>query len=154
MGSVLTTHSGDSTEAAVLKALVAHGHRVLLPFSAWSPYDLLIDATTTFVRVQCKTGREGGGCVLFISCSTDHGRGRQDYRGRADVLAVFCPTLDQVYVVPVEECATRVTRLRLQPTRNGQRRRVRSAEHYEVACWRPSAAPSHSKRGREPAQPR
>jgi hypothetical protein len=109
---------------------------VLLPFSQHLPYDLVVHLPDgRFVRVQCKTGRERGGCVLFNSASTDHGRGRIDYRGRADVLAVYCPTLDEVYVVPVDEAAGYVTSLRVRPSRNNQRRGVRAADDHTLERW-------------------
>ena len=69
---------GNVTEAAVLAALVRHGHHVLIPFGDGLPYDLVVDAGDDLIRVQCKTGRLKGACVDFNSCSTDHGRGRQD----------------------------------------------------------------------------
>ena len=128
---------GDVTEAAVLAALVRHGLRVLLPFSADEPYDLVVDAGGgAFVRVQCKTGRQRpGGTVEFNSFGTDHGRGAQSYEGRADVFGVYCPALDRVFVVPVEETARSKTHLRLTPARNGQERRVRYADDFGVAEW-------------------
>jgi hypothetical protein len=128
---------GDVTEAAVLAALVRHGLRVLLPFSADEPYDLVVDAGGgAFVRVQCKTGRQRpGGTVEFNSFGTDHGRGAQSYQGRADVFGVYCPALDRVFMVPVEETARSKTHLRLRPARNGQERRVRYAEDFGVADW-------------------
>jgi hypothetical protein len=88
-----------------------------------------------FMRIQCKTGWERDGCVLFNSCSTDHGSGRRDYRGRADLFAVYFAARDEVYVVPVDAAATRTTRLRLRPAANAQSRYVRLAEDYRLHRW-------------------
>jgi hypothetical protein len=85
--------------------------------------------------VQCKSGRHKDGCVIFNSASTDHGRGNQTYAGRADVFGVYCPALDRVFVVPVERAATRSTRLRLRPSRNGQVRGINEAEEYALERW-------------------
>jgi hypothetical protein len=127
---------GDIAEAAVLAALVKLGLDVLMPFRQDGPYDLLVHLPgERFVRVQCKAGRERDGCVVFNSAGTDHGRGRLDYRGRADVFGVFCPSLDRVFIVPVEEAAGFMTTLRLHPSRNNQRRRVRDAESFAVERW-------------------
>lgn len=127
---------GDVTEAAVLWHLTKHGFDVLVPFRHDLPYDLVVaSAGAGFVRVQCKAGRLRRGSVVFNCASTDHGRGRLDYRGRADVFAVFCPELDQVFVVPVEEAAGRATALRVEPARNGQRRRTRDAAAYSLGRW-------------------
>jgi len=125
---------GEVTEGAVFGALVRHGCRVLIPFGQNQPYDLVVDrGEAGFVRIQCKTGWERDGCVLFNSCSTDHGRGRQDYRGRAELFAVYFADEDEVYLVPVAEAATRTTRLRLRATANGQSRGVRLAEDHRLA---------------------
>ena len=137
------------TEAAVLAALVHHGHEVLIPFGDGSSYDLVVDSGERMIRVQCKTGRLKGACVDFNSCSTDHGRGRQDYRGRADVFGVFCPAIDRVFIVPVDVAAGFVTRLRLEPARNNQRLRTHDAELYDVALWRPAASPFSAATGSE-----
>ncbi len=128
---------GDVTEAAVLAALVRHGLPVLLPFCADGPYDLVVDAGGgRFIRVQCKTGREtGSGGVVFNSLSTDHGRGARSYDGLADVFGVYCPALDRVFIVPVEQATRSKTHLRITPARNGQERRVRRAEDFGVAAW-------------------
>ena len=123
--------SGDVAEGAVLGALLKGGCAVLIPFGQNHPFDLVVRRSAAhYVEIQCKTGWSRDGCVLFNSCSTDHGRGRQDYRGRADVFAVYAPWLDQVFVVPVEAAATRTTTLRLRPAANRQSRRVNRAEDF------------------------
>jgi PD-(D/E)XK endonuclease len=55
--------------------------------------------------VQCKTGWEIGGCIAFNRRSTDHGRGRQPYLGRADLFAVYFPADGTIYLVPVAEAS-------------------------------------------------
>jgi hypothetical protein len=136
---------GDVTEAAVLWQFTKHGLTVLLPFRQDLPYDLVVARRDgSFLRVQCKAGRLREGCVVFNSASTDHGRGRLHYRGRADVFAVFCPEIDGVFVVPVEDAADFVTSLRVTPTRNGQRRRTRPAADYALDRW---AAEDVDRRG-------
>src|SRR5688572_27024356 len=127
---------GEVTEAVVLSEFVRLGVDVFVPWAHHLPFDLLVSADgDTFLRVQCKSGRERGGCVIFNSASTDHGRGPQHYRDRADLFAVWCPTVDQVYIVPVEEAGNRDTSLRLRPTRNNQVRRIRLAEEYTLERW-------------------
>jgi hypothetical protein len=128
---------GDVTEAAVLAALVRHELHVLIPFGHDGPYDLVVDVDDgVFIRVQCKTARHTSpDRIEFNSCSTDHGHGTRDYVGRADVFGVHCPALDRVFIVPVAEAVRHKTTLRLTPTRNNQRRRVRRADAYDVAAW-------------------
>lgn len=56
MNLVDTTHVGNTTEAAVMFALLRDGWRVSVPFGGGSPYDLLIEKENRIYRVQCKTG--------------------------------------------------------------------------------------------------
>jgi hypothetical protein len=127
---------GDVTEAAVLNAFTQVGLVVLVPWRHDLPYDLVVCiGGDRFVKVQCKSGRVRRGSILFNSAGTDHGRGRLHYRGRADVLAVYCPSIDRVFVVPVDEAAGFVTSLRLEPARNNQVRGVRLAEDHTVERW-------------------
>ena len=91
------------------------------------------------IRVQCKTGRLRGGCLVFNCYSTDHGHGPGHYRGRADVFGVSCPQLERVFIVPVDLANMTEMRLRLEPARNNQRLRTHDAEQYDVARWQPSA---------------
>jgi hypothetical protein len=126
---------GDVTEGAVLGELTKLGLDVLVPWRHDLPYDLVIDAGDRFIRVQCKSGRHKDGCVIFNSAATDHGRGNRTYVGLADVFAVYCRALDRVFVVPVERAATRSTRLRLRPSRNGQVRGINDAEMYALESW-------------------
>jgi hypothetical protein len=132
--------SGNAGEAAVLNALVQRGFDVLLPFGDGHSYDVAIDlASDTLLRVQCKTGWPDRGCVLFNCRTTDHGRGRRSYVGLADIFGVYFPPRRSVYLVPINALAGREGRLRLEPTRNNQRRRVRFAADYEIDRWTPEA---------------
>ena len=134
---------GTQTEAAVLSALAHHGHAVLIPFGEGHPYDLAVDPHDgRLIRVQCKTGRLRGGCVIFNCYSTDHGRGPGNYHGRADVFGVCCPALGRVFMVPVDSASATEMSLRLEPARNNQRLRTHDANAYDVALWRPERLPA------------
>jgi hypothetical protein len=130
-----TATKGNIAEAAVLHALVSRDLHVLTPFGSGHPYDLVVEAEGCFVRVQVKTGWPLGGCVVFNSHSTDHGQGRGSYHGLADVFGVYFPPTGAVYIVPVTAVTATEGRLRLEPTKNNQKRRVRLAVDYEIARW-------------------
>jgi hypothetical protein len=127
---------GNAAEAAVLNGLIHRGFDVLVPFGGGHPYDLVVDvAGARFLRVQCKRAWEVKSCVVFNSCSTDHGRGAQSYVGLADLFGVYFPPGDQVYLVPIDRVAPFTGRLRLEPTRNNQKRGVRFAAEFEIDRW-------------------
>src|SRR5437867_1496557 len=94
---------GNSAEAAVRQAFIDAGLGVLVPFGDGYSFDLaVVLPDERLLRVQVKSSRVRNGCVQFNTCSTDHGRGRQTYDGRADLIAVHAPTVERIFVVPVE----------------------------------------------------
>jgi hypothetical protein len=133
---VSTIVRGNAAEAAVLHAFVAAGIHVLVPFGDGLHFDLAAVITDhRILRVQVKSGRVRKGCVEFNTCSTDHGRGHQHYRGRADIIAVHVASTDLVYIVPVDDCPSFRGYLRLDAPRNNQRLRVRLARDYTLEAW-------------------
>ena len=120
----------------MLAALVERGLDVLVPFGEGQPYDLVIHlGEGEFCRVQCKTAWPRQGCIVFNSASTDHGRGAQSYVGLADIFGVYFPPSESVYLVPIDAVARFEGRLRFEPTRNNQRRRIRLAADFEIDQW-------------------
>jgi hypothetical protein len=57
------------------------------------------------------------------------------YAGQADAFGVYCPQTRRSYLVPMEaiaDCRLFAT-LRVEPTKNGQRLRTRSAEEFAIS---------------------
>ena len=65
--------------------------------------------------------------------------GAKSYAGLADVFGVYFPPLHAVYLVPIDSVGRSEGRLRLEPARNNQRRRIRFAADYEIDRWTPEA---------------
>ena len=128
------TSKGKTTEAIILAALVKLGKSVLIPWGE-ERYDLAVDEGGRLLRIQCKTGVLRNGCVVFKTCITDARRplGDGGYAGQVDAFAVFCPQLDQAYLVPIEALASPFLGiLRVDPTLNGQVRNIRWARQFEL----------------------
>jgi hypothetical protein len=101
-----------------------------MPFGVNQRYDLVLDLDGRFVRAQCKTGRFRNGVVMFSTQSVQCNTRRavfKDYEGDADVFLVYCPGTGRVYCIPVEDAPTGAMYLRVEPTLNGQRHRIRWA---------------------------
>jgi len=132
-----TTSRGDIAEFQVVAALIRQGRRLLRPLSLASRYDLLIDnADGTFTRIQCKSGVLRNGCVLFRLYSVSgHDTRAKPYDGQVDAFGVYCADTSATYLVPVEAIAGcgQMAALRVEPTRNGQRRGIRSAAEFVIA---------------------
>jgi hypothetical protein len=58
---------------------------------------------------------------------------RRDYHGQVEEFAVFCPELGAVYLTPIEDLPNKaMATLRVRPSRNRQRARIRMAAQYEL----------------------
>jgi hypothetical protein len=127
---------GNAAEAAVLNGLVRRGLDVFVPFGSGHPFDLAVYVPDAgFLRIQCKRGWELRGCVVFNAYSTDHGHGARSYHGLADLFGIYYPPTDQVFLIPVESVARTEGRLRIEPTRNKQRKGIRLAADFEIERW-------------------
>jgi hypothetical protein len=131
-----TTSRGDIAESQIAAALMRRGKKLLRPVSSSSRYDLLIDNDDgTFTRIQCKSGVLRNGCVLFrVYSMSGHGTRARGYRGQVDAFGVYCSDTNSTYLVPVEAIAhcEHLVALRVEPARNAQRRRVRSAAAFVI----------------------
>ena len=135
---MLTNHPVDvglRTEGAILAELHRRGYSILLPWGVNHRYDLVLDLDGEFVRAQCKTGRLRHGAVVFYTRSIRTNRTeilKRGYLGEADVFLVHCPENQRIYAVPVEEAPGDCMSLRVAPPLNGQARRIRWAQDYEL----------------------
>jgi hypothetical protein len=87
------------------------------------------------MRAQCKTGRLRNGRIEFATRSVrvnTTGWFTQDYSAEADIFLVYWAQGRRIYAVPVDEAPATQMWLRLEPTRNGQRRGIHLAEQYEL----------------------
>jgi len=113
---------GDRSTLAIMAALREQGFALLVPFGENTRYDLVIDDGRRLSRVQCKTGRLRNGAVRFKACSVSAHHRRpatiRDYLGQIDFFAVYCPETSGS--------------LRVDPTRNNQRKYIRFAADYEI----------------------
>ena len=133
--AVESIRRGKAAEAAVLAGLIGAGLDVFVPFGDGSPFDLLaVLPYGAVIRIQVKAGRARGGCLVFNTCSTDHGRGRRHYRDRADVIAAFVPG-HGVFVMAVDDCPSFLATLRVAPALNNQQANVRMASDHTLARW-------------------
>jgi hypothetical protein len=131
---------GDRTTAQVLARLLEFYDSVFIPFGENQRYDLLVEDGDAFIGIQCKTGRLVKGSVIFNACSfTYHHPARQPtthymhhYRGQADYFGIYCAATDGVYLIRVDDVGVSKGSLRVDPTKNGQSKRVKWARHYEL----------------------
>jgi hypothetical protein len=56
----------------------------------------------------------------------------RDYAGDIELFIVHCPETDGIYAIPIDEATRTQGTLRIDPTGNGQDKRVRWARDYEL----------------------
>jgi len=129
---------GDRSTLAIITVLRELGYGVYLPFGENTRCDLILERGDELARVQCKSGRLRQGAVRFAVCSSyahhPHPKViRRDYHGDVEYFAVYCRDTSAVYLVPIEDLPViREGTLRVAPSRNNQRERIRFAADYEI----------------------
>jgi hypothetical protein len=129
---------GDRSTLAIILALREAGWKVLLPFGENTRYDLAIERDGELHRVQCKTGRLVNGAVVFRTSSSYYHHPHpkapaRHYQGQVDYFAVFCVETGSVYLVPMADLSAMTAgSLRVEPTRNQQRNRIRWGADYLI----------------------
>ena len=134
-----TKWKGDATEALILGRLLDAGIQVLIPWGDNARFDLVAVIGATFLRIQCKTGRQRNGYVSFITCGVGRDGNRYRYLpGEIDYYAVRCLETQAIYLVPYEEAGpSALPHLRVEPPRPNSRggrqvARIRWAAKYEA----------------------
>lgn len=101
-----TKEIGDLTQAKLELRLLEKGYTILTPRGDSQRYDFAYEVFGRFYRVQCKTGRYRGGCVIFDTRSSSwHRNGKKEpyNKNQIDFFGVYCPQLDTYYLIPVED---------------------------------------------------
>lgn len=135
-----TAAMGMKSESIVLATLVSMGLNVLIPYGHNHRYDLVVESSKGFIRIQCKTGRMSQtGSIIFNACSVGTGTGkRKAYKEEADYFAVYCPKTGGVYMIPVNLVPGLIGSLRIitpelhQEHRLSVRRKSLFAQDYEI----------------------
>ena len=131
-----TDQKGAIAETAVAHAAVKLGIDVYRPVAEGGRYDLILDLGTRLLRVQCKWAARHG-AVIFVRCyscrRTANGMLYRPYTAREiDAIAAYCPETNRCYLLAAGLIAGRnAISLRLDPTRNAQKRRVHWADEFD-----------------------
>jgi hypothetical protein len=128
-----TKHVGDIAESAVITALIKCGYEVSIPFGENHRYDVIVDKDGVLSRIQIKSGRLRKGVVDYAACSSHSHRGgpnSRSYHGEVDYFGIYCKDTDEVYLVPCADAPATRGSLRIDPTKQGQSKKVRWAQPY------------------------
>ena len=128
----ITKQKGDIAEAFITFTLKQHGFNVLLPWGEDVRYDLVAEKNGVFKRIQVKYVTPKNS-VLEVAMRSSNNHSVKPYSEKeVDVVAAFCPKQEKAYFIPVNKTSNkRVCKLRLEPTKNKQQKKVTMASEYE-----------------------
>jgi PD-(D/E)XK endonuclease len=117
--------------------LIRRGYKVAIPYGEDWDFDLIVCRDERLERVQCKYTASNSEYIT-VRCgshSLTNGKVRATKRYTAamiDWLAIYDANTERCYYIPATELGEgmNMMHLRLMPTRNNQRRRVRAANRY------------------------
>jgi len=133
-----TKQIGEASESQILAELKSLGLTVLTPFGDNAKYDLVVDGGGSFHRVQVKTGKlQDRGVITFKTQTAGHNNTEGTYhkgysKDDVDVFAVYCPQIDESYIVDIEDAPSAEMSLRLEPPSNGQTKGINMAKDFEL----------------------
>lgn len=126
---------GNISEAKSLSRLLELGFKVLLPFGDNYRYDLVVDHNGSFYRIQVKTGHLKNGKIETSIRSINRQNGeyiRKNYKNDVDFICIYCPELDKIYMVPIDDCPDTSVILRVEYPKNNAKSNIRFAQEYEL----------------------
>jgi hypothetical protein len=134
-----TDQKGAIAEQAVVLAAIKLGIEVYRPIAEGGRYDMIFDLGDQLNRVQCKWAGVYGDVVIvrcYSARRTGAGLVRRLYSAdQIDSFAAYCAELDRCFWLPIAEFPGRsLVHLRLQHSRNNQRRRINWADDFDFAA--------------------
>jgi hypothetical protein len=128
---------GQRSEAAIVFEFVRRGLTVLEPFGDNERYDVVIEESGSFYRVQIKTGRLENGRIQFETRSSGtltRKIKKEGYEGEIDVFAVYSPEIEEAFIVPVSKAPKTTMGLRVEESEKSLPN-INWAEDYTLEKW-------------------
>lgn len=128
----ITKQKGDIAEAFVTYLLKQHGFNVLIPWGEDNRYDLVTEKNGVFKRIQVKYATPKGGTIEVRARSCNNYNVIHYSPKDIDIIAVYSSKQNKVYFVPLNGIKNKSTcQLRLEPTKNKQKKFIVMASNYE-----------------------
>lgn len=131
-----TLIKGMTTELDCIRAFIAAGFQVSIPYGDCARYDFIADKDNKLLRVQVKSSSwvDATKTAFMFYARSAHinskGVKQQTYdENQIDYFATFFE--NKCYVIPVQECSISKT-LRFQPPKTGQLKGINFAADYEL----------------------
>ncbi len=131
-----TKEKGNIAELKIAARLTELGHQVFFPFGENCSYDLVIDEAGELKRIQCKYVTLKNGCldIPLYSVYLVEGEYKKHRYTDLDYVAVYCPDLGSMYLIPhedVKQTKTSVS-MRIDAAKGIGPNPTRWAKDYEI----------------------
>lgn len=124
---------GNIGELMVLADLTKRGINSYKPINNACPFDILIELSGQYKRVQVKYRpiRNGSITTELLKCTINQGnKSKIERNNETDILAIYCPDTNKCYYVNSSEIDKTIV-LRIEASKNNQTKGVRFAKDYE-----------------------
>lgn len=124
------THSkGDIGVAKVAADLLSRDIRVFTPMSAVIPFDLVCHHKGYFYRIEVKYRTITDGTIA-VRPLRNTGNKKKKLNTEFDILAIYVPEVDRCYYLRKEQISGTGIKLRFEPAKNNQVKKILQAEDY------------------------
>lgn len=151
-GKMQTKVKGDISEARALFEFQKRNIPVLLPWGDKERYDMVVEMSGRFYKIQVKTANEerNGAIICYTRSSHNHSTNKKYYKytGQVDYFVFYNMVHDIIAIVPESDVGdnSHLT-LRISPAKNNQKN-VRYFSDYsfdKILCVETLHVPSHSR---------
>lgn len=140
-----TKNKGDISEQFVIANFLRKGWSVSKPIGDNQRFDLIVDSGDNVLRkVQVKTAYQQNGKLKISARSAGYtiteGKVKsfaKVYNGQVDLIAAYCWENDKIYIIDLDKSAKNYEFiLRVDPSKNKQRKTVRWAKDYDLDAFK------------------
>jgi len=102
---IISKDIGNIAEINFIHRFITHRVPVSIPYGNAEPYDIIIETIEGFKSIQIKNANYKDGKVTAY---IDNRQGysnytHNSYKGVVDYLGIYCPQLDECYIIPSNE---------------------------------------------------
>lgn len=124
---------GTIGEQVLVTEFVKNNIPVLLPVGDNLPYDMIIEISGKFVKIQVKTTERIKDCKMIFSTnmSNPYKKSSRKYTEKEiDMFGLHCLENGYIGLLPFGDCTAKETVIRLESPKNNQMQNIKMADDY------------------------
>lgn len=120
-------------EQVLITEFIKNGISVLLPVGDNLPYDIVIEINGIFLKLQVKTTEHitDGKMVFATNITNPYTKVTKKYtESEIDLFGLYCIENNYIGLLPISECTSKETIIRIEPPKNNQKNNIKMATDY------------------------